>query len=86
VITEGTRSNFYIELDGRLITSPVSAGLLPGTYRDLLIQEGCLVQSITLEMFKKSNRIFISNALIGKRLAVIGENSNGFAGIRNHLL
>jgi para-aminobenzoate synthetase/4-amino-4-deoxychorismate lyase len=67
IITEGTRTNVYIEIDGRLITSPVEAGLLPGTYRDWLIEQGCVVQPITQSMLHSAQRCFISNALIGKR-------------------
>lgn len=71
IVTEGTRCNFYTEQNNQLITSPVSSGLLPGTYRDLLIQSGCRVKPISLAMLEKSSQCYISNALIGKRKVVI---------------
>lgn len=65
IVTEGTRTNFYIECDGRLITSPLEAGVLPGTYRSVLIEKGCLERPITRELLQQSTRCFLSNALIG---------------------
>ncbi len=36
-LTEGTRTNLFIELDGRLFTPALTCGLLPGTLREELI-------------------------------------------------
>ena len=36
-ITEGTFTNVAILLDGKMYTPPVSCGLLPGTFRQLLL-------------------------------------------------
>ncbi|MEN2768306.1 aminodeoxychorismate synthase component I [Ornithinibacillus xuwenensis] len=39
-ITEFTKGNVVVELDGKFVTPPVSCGLLPGTYREALLQDG----------------------------------------------
>lgn len=67
IITEGARSNFYIECKGQLITSPLTAGVLPGTYRAALIEQGAQVQPITGAMLQTADSFFITNALIGKQ-------------------
>ena len=36
-LTEGTRTNLFIELDGRLFTPALACGLLPGTLREELL-------------------------------------------------
>ena len=39
-LTEGSRTNLFVERDGRLLTPPLSRGLLPGVLRAKLIDEG----------------------------------------------
>ena len=36
-LTEGTRTNLFVELDGRLFTPALACGLLPGTLREELL-------------------------------------------------
>ena len=36
-LTEGTRTNLFVELDGRLFTPALTCGLLPGTLREELL-------------------------------------------------
>ena len=45
-ITEFTRGNVAVELDGRLITPPQSSGLLPGTLRAEMLAEGQLIERV----------------------------------------
>ncbi|KAJ2329149.1 hypothetical protein GGI00_004015 [Coemansia sp. RSA 2681] len=57
-ITEGNIANVAVEMPGddgemRLVTPPVSAGLLPGTMRASLLESGCIVEGrITVDQFK----------------------------------
>ena len=37
-LTEGTRTNLFVELDGRLFTPALTCGLLPGTLREELLE------------------------------------------------
>jgi para-aminobenzoate synthetase/4-amino-4-deoxychorismate lyase len=39
-LTEGSRTNIFVERDGKLLTPPLSRGLLPGILRATLIDEG----------------------------------------------
>lgn len=39
-LTEGSRTNIFVERDGKLLTPPLSRGLLPGILRATLVDEG----------------------------------------------
>ena len=39
-LTETTMGNLVVRLDGRLVTPPVTCGLLPGTFRAQLLADG----------------------------------------------
>lgn len=39
-VTEGSRTNLFVERDGKLLTPPLSRGLMPGILRAKLIEEG----------------------------------------------
>ena len=39
-LTEGSRTNIFVERDGKLLTPPASRGLIPGILRAKLIDEG----------------------------------------------
>ncbi|HEU0310861.1 MAG TPA: aminodeoxychorismate synthase component I [Sphingomicrobium sp.] len=39
-LTEGSRTSLFVERDGRLLTPPLSRGLMPGILRAKLIEEG----------------------------------------------
>lgn len=43
-LTEGCFTNLFVEREGRLLTPPVSRGLLPGILRETLIEEGRAVE------------------------------------------
>ena len=45
-ITESTVANVVVKMAGRLFTPPVSSGLLPGTYRALLLEEGKISEKV----------------------------------------
>jgi len=40
MLTEGSRTSLFVERDGRLLTPPLSRGLMPGILRAKLIEEG----------------------------------------------
>jgi para-aminobenzoate synthetase/4-amino-4-deoxychorismate lyase len=39
-LTEGSRTSIFVERDGKLLTPPLSRGLMPGILRAKLIDEG----------------------------------------------
>ena len=45
-LTETTIGNLVVRLDGRLVTPPVSCGLLPGTFRAQLLADGEVVEQV----------------------------------------
>jgi para-aminobenzoate synthetase / 4-amino-4-deoxychorismate lyase len=66
-VTESTIANVALELDGKLCTPPVTCGLLPGTLRAQLLQEGELIERpITVEEVLRSPRVYLVNSVRGK--------------------
>lgn len=45
-LTEFTRGNVVVELDGKRVTPPIGCGLLPGTLRAELLQQGEIVERV----------------------------------------
>ena len=43
-VTESTIANLVVDLAGVLVTPPISAGLLPGVYRQHLLDTGRIVE------------------------------------------
>jgi branched-chain amino acid aminotransferase len=72
-ITEGAVSNFLFRIDGNWITTPLSAGVLPGVQRSIVIERcGVTVQSLTRkEMERVDSAIVISSLKIGLAVASI---------------
>lgn len=68
-VTEFTRANVAIEWDGKLVTPPVSCGLLAGTLRAELLERGELVeQAFTVEQLWRSPRVVFLNSVRGAHL------------------
>jgi para-aminobenzoate synthetase/4-amino-4-deoxychorismate lyase len=65
-VTESCIANVVVEMDGRLLTPPVHSGLLPGTYRSLLLSEDKIIEeSIKVQDLCRLSRIFLVNSLRG---------------------
>jgi para-aminobenzoate synthetase / 4-amino-4-deoxychorismate lyase len=65
-VTEFTRANVAIEAGGKLVTPPVSCGLLGGTLRAELLARGELVeQAFTVEQLLRSPRVVFINSVRG---------------------
>jgi para-aminobenzoate synthetase/4-amino-4-deoxychorismate lyase len=67
-LTEGTRTNLFIELDGRLFTPALTCGLLPGTLREELIdlpRAGASEAILTLADLTLADRIYLGNSVRG---------------------
>ena len=63
-LTEATLANVVLEIDGRRITPPRSAGQLAGTFRDQLIEDGEIEErTLTMEDLQKASRIFLINSV-----------------------
>jgi branched-chain amino acid aminotransferase len=66
-ITEGAVSNFLFLIDGQWVTTPLSAGVLPGVQRAIVIERcGVTVQSMMrMDMERVDSAIVISSLKIG---------------------
>lgn len=45
-VTESTRANLVLKLDGQLVTPPLTSGLLPGVFRGMLLRNGTVREQI----------------------------------------
>ncbi len=65
-ITEGARSNVFIEKKGTLYTPPVSCGLLPGVLRKNLLHEGkCKERILFKDDFLSADAVYCGNSVRG---------------------
>ncbi len=64
-ITESSIANIAIKINGKLITPPISCGLLPGVYRASLLTEGNLKEKIITknELLKNNHKIYLLNSV-----------------------
>jgi len=63
-VTETTLGNIVVEMGGRKVTPPVGAGLLPGTFREELLERGDIVEGrVTLDDLKSASRVWIVNSV-----------------------
>lgn len=65
-LTETTIGNIVLKLDGRLVTPPLNCGLLPGVYRQELLDERQIAeQVVTLVDLKRCTALWMINSLRG---------------------
>ncbi len=63
-LTEFTRGNVVVELDGRMVTPSRACGLLGGVFREVLLNKGEIVESIiTVRDLERASRIWFVNSL-----------------------
>ena len=67
-VTEGSWTNLFVEIAGRLLTPPVVAGLLPGTFRQSLLDDpaaGLVEATLRPEDVRRADRLFLGNSVRG---------------------
>jgi para-aminobenzoate synthetase/4-amino-4-deoxychorismate lyase len=65
-LTEGARTNLFARVDGRLLTPPLTAGLLPGIRRARLLASGEAVErTLTPADLAGAEEIFVGNSARG---------------------
>lgn len=68
-VTEFTRGNVVIELDGQRVTPPVSCGLLPGVLRAELLHKGEVIERIvTRADLDRATGLWFANSVRGELL------------------
>lgn len=65
-ITETTIANLFLEIDGELVTPPIESGLLAGTYRRHMLENGQAKEAIVKKSdLVKASRIYTGNSVRG---------------------
>ena len=71
-VTESTIANLAVRIDGRWVTPPIEAGLLPGTYRAVLLREGSLEERpVTIDEVRAAGELALVSSVRGWRPAVV---------------
>jgi para-aminobenzoate synthetase/4-amino-4-deoxychorismate lyase len=71
-VTESSIANIVVELDGELCTPPIPCGLLPGTYRAYLLEQGQVKERVILkEDLSSSPHIYLVNSVRREREVVV---------------
>lgn len=71
-ITESTNANIVVELDGVMYTPPVASGVLPGTFRQRLLRDGCITERVMKrEDVVRSRQLFLINSVRKWRKAML---------------
>ena len=71
-VTESSIANIVVELDGKLYTPPIPCGLLPGTYRAYLLEQGKVKERvIRKEDLSNSPHIYLVNSVRKEREVVV---------------
>ena len=65
-LTEFTRGNLVVDLEGRLLTPPADCGLLPGVYREALLARKRIHEGIVrIDDLARADRIWFINSVRG---------------------
>ncbi len=65
-LTEGSRTTIFVARQGRLLTPRLAAGLLPGTLRQSLLDEGRAVEAeLKLDDLANADAIYLGNSVRG---------------------
>ncbi|MDB5762002.1 MAG: pabB [Herminiimonas sp.] len=73
-LTEGARSNVFLRIDGRWYTPPLTAGLLPGVMRGVVLSDplwNASERRLTLDDLRLAEKVMVCNALRGVLPAVV---------------
>lgn len=71
-VTEALTANIVLDRHGQRVTPPVRCGLLPGTLRAELLDEGAIVEDIvTIDELVRAGRCWLINSVRGWRDAVL---------------
>ncbi len=66
MLTEGARSNLFVQINGVLYTPPLACGLLNGILRQKMLDEGtCVERNLFLDDLQSAEHIFCGNSVRG---------------------
>ena len=85
-ITESTMANLIVEVGGELFTPPIECGLLPGTARAQLLEQGRVRErKITVEELRASGRLYLINSVRGMHPVSVTNSSASERGCKQPL-
>ncbi len=65
-LTEGSFTNLVLKLDGRMVTPPLSSGLLPGVLRQELLEQGTIAEQVLYPQdLQRAEEIWLINSVRG---------------------
>jgi para-aminobenzoate synthetase/4-amino-4-deoxychorismate lyase len=65
-LAEGSRTNVFVERGGKLLTPPLSSGLLPGVLRRELLLNGKAEEAVlTVEDLARADGVYVGNSVRG---------------------
>ncbi len=65
-VAEGSRTTIFLERDGKLLTPRLAAGVLPGTLRAALIDDGRAIEArLSIEDLNGREKIYLGNSVRG---------------------
>jgi branched-subunit amino acid aminotransferase/4-amino-4-deoxychorismate lyase len=63
-LTESCAANVVLELDGRRVTPHLASGLLPGTFREVLLESGEIEEDVVpVKAVERATRLFLVNSV-----------------------
>jgi len=63
-LTESCAANVVLELDGRRVTPALASGLLPGTFREALLESGEIEEGVVpAKDVERASRLFLINSV-----------------------
>lgn len=65
-LTEFTRANLMVEIDGKRLTPPLSSGLLPGIQREIELESGCEEKILFPTDLSRAERVWCLSSLHGR--------------------
>ena len=73
-VTEGSFTNLFVEQQGRLLTPPISSGLLPGTLRENLLKTGQVEEKVLFkDDVQSADTLYLGNSVRGLIKATLVE-------------
>jgi para-aminobenzoate synthetase/4-amino-4-deoxychorismate lyase len=77
-LTEFTRANVVLDVDGKRLTPPLAAGLLNGTMREALLESGDITQAVlTKDDLARATNVWWVNSLRGELQVVLRPGRDG---------
>ncbi|CTQ65377.1 aminodeoxychorismate synthase component I [Roseibium alexandrii] len=65
-LTEGSYTTLFLKIDGKLLTPALEHGVLPGTFREGLLEAGYAVEAdLTPEDLERAEAVFVGNSVRG---------------------